>query len=147
MIVEGVLAETGYYGFFSAYKRQQVMPGLVQGIGKMMQDEARHIAFGVYLLSRLIAEHGDPVWHAIQEKMNALLPYALGVVQETFEPYEPQMPFGLQKEEFLNYAMEQFMRRENRLARARKLTMEQLYRETDEAEAEAAELVDSIVQV
>jgi len=147
MIVEGVLAETGYYGFFSAYKRQQVMPGLVQGIGKMMQDEARHIAFGVYLLSRLIAEHGDPVWDAVQEKMNALLPYALGVVQETFEPYEPHMPFGLEKEEFLNYAMEQFVRRENRLARARRLTLEQLYQETDAAEAEAAELVDAIVQV
>jgi ribonucleoside-diphosphate reductase beta chain len=146
MIVEGVLAETGYYGFFQAYKRRQMMPGLVQGIGKMMQDEARHIAFGVYLLSRLIAEHGDPVWHAIQEKMNALLPYAVGVVQETFEPYEPNMPFGLEKEEFLQYAMQQFMRRENRLARARQLTLEQLYRETEEAEAEAAALTEAIVQ-
>jgi ribonucleoside-diphosphate reductase beta chain len=146
MIVEGVLAETGYYGFFQAYKRRQMMPGLVQGIGKMMQDEARHIAFGVYLISRLIAEHGDPVWHAIQEKMNALLPYAVGVVQETFEPYEPNMPFGLEKEEFLQYAMQQFMRRENRLARARQLTLEQLYRETEEAEAEAAALTEAIVQ-
>ncbi|MEN3001167.1 MAG: R2-like ligand-binding oxidase [Armatimonadota bacterium] len=146
MIVEGVLAETGYYGFFSAYKKRQMMPGLVQGIGKMMQDEARHIAFGVYLLSRLIAEHGDPVWHAIQEKMNELLPYALGVVQETFEPYEPNTPFGLEKEEFLNYAMEQFIKRENRLARARRLTLEQLYRETEAAEAEAAELTQAIVQ-
>jgi len=146
MIVEGVLAETGYYGFFQAYKRRQMMPGLVQGIGKMMQDEARHIAFGVYLLSRLIAEHGDPVWHAIQEKMNALLPYAVGVVQETFEPYEPNMPFGLEKEEFLQYAMQQFMRRENRLARARQLTLDQLYRETEEAEAEASALTEAIVQ-
>jgi ribonucleoside-diphosphate reductase beta chain len=145
MIVEGVLAETGYYGFFQAYKRQQKMPGLVQGIGKMMQDESRHIAFGVYLLSRLIAEHGDPVWNAIQERMNDLLPYALGVVQEVFEPYEPNMPFGLEKEEFLNYAMNQFMRRDNRLARARSLTLEQLYRETEEAEAEAAELTQAIV--
>jgi ribonucleoside-diphosphate reductase beta chain len=122
-----------------------MMPGLVQGIGKMMQDESRHIAFGVYLLSRLIAEHGDPVWHAIQERMNDLLPYALGVVQETFEPYEPNMPFGLEKEEFLSYAMNQFMRRDNRLARARSLTLEQLYRETEEAEAEAAELTQAIV--
>ncbi len=146
MIVEGVLAETGYYGFYSVYKRQQRMPGLVQGIGKMMQDEARHIAFGVYLLSRLIAEHGDPVWNAIQAKMNELLPYALGVVQETFEPYEPNMPFGLEKEEFINYAMEQYIRRENRLARARRLSLEQLYRETEEAEAEAAELTAAIVQ-
>jgi ribonucleoside-diphosphate reductase beta chain len=121
------------------------MPGLVQGIGKMMQDESRHIAFGVYLLSRLIAEHGDPVWNAIQERMNDLLPYALGVVQEVFEPYEPNMPFGLDKEEFLGYAMNQFMRRDNRLARARSLTLEQLYRETEEAEAEAAELTRAIV--
>lgn len=145
MIVEGTLAETGYYGFFQAYRRQQMMPGLVQGIGKMMQDEARHIAFGVYLLSRLIAEHGDPVWNAIQAKMNELLPYALGVVQEVFEPYEPEMPFGLDKEEFLGYAMNQFMRRDNRLARARSLTLEQLYQETEEAEAEAAELTRAIV--
>ncbi|GIV10726.1 MAG: ribonucleotide-diphosphate reductase [Fimbriimonadales bacterium] len=146
MIVEGVLAETGYYGFFQAYKRQQRMPGLVQGIGKMMQDESRHIAFGVYLLSRLIAEHGDPVWNAIQERMNELLPYALGVVQEVFEPYAPNMPFGLSQEEFLEYAMTQFTRRDNRLARARSLTMEQLYRETEAAEAEAAELTQAIVE-
>lgn len=145
MIVEGVLAETGYYGFFQAYKRQQKMPGLVQGIAKMMQDESRHIAFGVYLLSRLIAEHGDPVWHAIQERMNLLLPDALGVVQEVFEPYEPNMPFGLDKQEFLNYAMVQFTRRDNRLARARRLSLEQLYRETEDAEAEAAELTQAIV--
>ncbi|MDW8106077.1 MAG: R2-like ligand-binding oxidase [Armatimonadota bacterium] len=145
MIVEGVLAETGYYGFFQAYKRQQRMPGLVQGIAKMMQDESRHIAFGVYLLSRLIAEHGDPVWHAIQERMNALLPDALGVVQEVFEPYEPNTPFGLDKQEFIEYAMNQFMRRERRLARARTLSLEQLYRETEEAEAEAAELTQQIV--
>lgn len=145
MIVEGVLAETGYYGFFQAYKRQQKMPGLVQGIAKMMQDESRHIAFGVYLLSRLIAEHGDPVWHAIQERMNLLLPDALGVVQEVFEPYEPNMPFGLDKQEFLNYAMVQFTRRDNRLARARSLSLEQLYRETEDAEAEAAELTQAII--
>jgi hypothetical protein len=55
------------------------------------------------------------------------------------------MPFGLEKEEFLNYAMNQFMRRDNRLARARSLTLEQLYRETEEAEAEAAELTQAIV--
>lgn len=145
MIVEGVLAETGYYGFFQAYKRQQQMPGLVQGIARMMQDESRHIAFGVYLLSRLIAEHGDPVWEAIQNKMNDLLPYALGVVQEVFQPYEPETPFGLNLDEFIGYSMNQFMRRENRLARARNLTMEQLYQETEEAEAEASELTQQIV--
>ncbi|MER3403578.1 MAG: R2-like ligand-binding oxidase [Armatimonadota bacterium] len=145
MIVEGVLAGTGYYGFFQAYKRQQVTLGLVQGIAKMMQYESHHIAYGVYLLSRLIAEHGDPVWDTIQNKMNELIPYAVGVVQEVFQDYEPETPFGLDQDEFMNYAMSQFMRRENRLARARHLTMEQLLRETEEAEAEASELTRQII--
>ncbi len=144
MIVEGVLAETGYYAFFRSCKERGVMPGLVKGIGKMMQDESRHIAFGVYLLSRLIAEHGDPVWEAIQNKMNELLPYALGVVQEGMEAYE-EPPFGIPVEELLNFAITQYTRRENRLARARALTLEQLYRETEEAEAEAADFTNAII--
>ncbi|GBC92163.1 R2-like ligand binding oxidase [bacterium HR15] len=111
-----------------------------------MQDEARHIAFGVYLLSRLIVEHGDAVWEAIQNKMNEPLPYAPGVVQESFEPYKPNMPFWLQKEEFVQYAMEQCIRRERLLAHARRLTLEQLYQETGAAKAEAAELTRAMVQ-
>ncbi|MFQ3610544.1 MAG: R2-like ligand-binding oxidase [Fimbriimonadales bacterium] len=144
MIVEGVLAETGYYAFFRSCKEQGIMPGLVKGIGKMMQDESRHIAFGVYLLSRLIHEHGDPVWEAIQNRMNELLPLALGVVQEGMEAYE-EPPFGIPLEELLGYAINQYTRRENRLARARNLSIEQLYDEAEAEERESAEITTAVI--
>ncbi len=144
MIVEGMLAETGYYAFFRSCKERRIMPGLVQGIGKMMQDESRHIAFGVYLLSRLVHEHGDPVWEAIQSKMNELLPYALGVVQEGMEAYE-EPPFGIPLEDMMNYAITQYTRRENRLARARNLSFEQLYSEAEAEERESAEITTSVI--
>ncbi len=144
MIVEGVLAETGYYTFFRSCKEQGIMPGLVKGIGKMMQDESRHIAFGVYLLSRLIHEHGDPIWEAIQNRMNELLPLALGVVQEAIEAYK-EPPFGIPLEELMGYAINQYTRREKRLARARNLSLEQLYAEAEAEERESAEVTTAVV--
>lgn len=70
---------------------------------------------------------------------------AVGVLQEVFQAYEPEAPFGLDQDEFMNYAMSHFTRRENRLARACHLTMEQLFCETEEAEAEASELTRQII--
>jgi ribonucleoside-diphosphate reductase beta chain len=57
MVVEGVLAETGYHAFFTMLERNDLLPGLRKGIALLKQDESRHIAYGVYLLSRLVAEH------------------------------------------------------------------------------------------
>lgn len=55
MIVEGVLAETGYHGYFTILDTHNLMPGVREGIRLLKQDESRHIAYGIYLLSRLIA--------------------------------------------------------------------------------------------
>ncbi len=54
MIVEGVLAETGYHGYFNMLDRGNIMPGLKQGLGYLKRDESRHIAYGVFLISRLV---------------------------------------------------------------------------------------------
>lgn len=132
MIVEGVLAETGYYAAFEAFRRNGLFPGLVQGLGLMMRDEARHIAYGVFLLSRLIAEH-DQVWELIQTRMAEWIMPALGVVQEVFEQYEPDMPYGLERESFIHYAMNQFDRRYKRLERSHGQSIEQIYRMADQA--------------
>jgi ribonucleoside-diphosphate reductase beta chain len=118
MIVEGVLAETGYHGYYSALRRRGVLPAMQAGITEVKRDESRHLAYGVYLLSRLVAEHGDPVWDAIEERMNALLPLAVGVIAEAFAPYDP-IPFGLELEEFIGFAMRQFQGRFARIERAR----------------------------
>jgi ribonucleoside-diphosphate reductase beta chain len=135
MIVEGVLAETGYHAYDRLLRRNGIMPGMQVVIGHLRRDEARHIAYGVHLLSRLVAEHGDPVWTAIEAQMNALLPAALSVVGETFEPYEV-MPFGLRVEDFTDFALSQFGKRVARLEKARGQTLAEVMGsalETEEA--------------
>src|SRR3954451_13679127 len=86
MIVEGVLAETGYHSYHESLAANGLMPGLCASLVHVKRDESRHIAYGVYLLSRLVAE--DPAtWDIIEARMSELFPYALGVVRETFAQY------------------------------------------------------------
>lgn len=117
MIVEGVLAETGYHAFSQMLERRRIFPGLRKGIALLKQDESRHIAYGVFLLSRLLAK--DPaLWMVIEGRMNDLLPLALGVIGDAFSAYETP-PFGLRLEDFADYAAAQFARRYERLEKAR----------------------------
>lgn len=117
MIVEGVLAETGYHAFFHMLERNNLLPGTRQGMLLLKQDESRHIAYGVYLLSRLIAAD-DTLWDVIEARMNDLLLAAMGVIDEAFRCYEI-VPFGLIHDDFMNYAMSQFQKRLDRIERAR----------------------------
>ena len=117
MIVEGVLAETGYHAFFTILERNNKMPGVRKGIALLKQDESRHIAYGIYLISRII--QADPsLWARLEETMNALLTPAVQVIGEIFANYEV-MPFGLQEDEFIQYAIGQFSRRFERIEKAR----------------------------
>jgi ribonucleoside-diphosphate reductase beta chain len=134
MVVEGVLAETGYHAFFTMLERNNLLPALRKGILLLKQDESRHIAYGVYLLSRLIAENPQE-WDNLQMQMNSLLPSAIGVIGEAFSKYEV-MPFGLVEEDFVNYAMSQFSKRFERLEKARGASLDEINRvarEMDEA--------------
>lgn len=48
MIVEGILAETGYHAYFTMLKRNGIMEGMQNGITLLKRDESRHIAYGVF---------------------------------------------------------------------------------------------------
>jgi ribonucleoside-diphosphate reductase beta chain len=117
MIVEGVLAETGYHAFFSILEQRSLMPGTRTGVALLKQDESRHIAYGVHLLSRLIAAD-DQLWDVFANSMNELIVYAAGVIDEAFDCYEV-VPFGLTHETFMDFAFGQFQRRVERVERAR----------------------------
>ena len=129
MIVEGVLAETGYHAYLQMLEANDLLPGMRQIVAHLNRDESRHIAYGVYLLSRLVAEHGDEVFAVIEARMNELLPTALGVITEGLGIYEA-LPFGLDLQDFVTYASTQFQKRYARIARAREQT-------TGELDAEA----------
>ncbi|GAC1659067.1 MAG: R2-like ligand-binding oxidase [Candidatus Dormibacteraceae bacterium] len=119
MIVEGVLAETGYYGFKQTLAVNGLMPGFLQGIQLIARDESRHIRFGVYFLNRLVSQ--DPAgWEVMNERMNTLLAPALGVISDFWTHYdEADPPFGLEMTTFVGYAGDQFDRRMRVLERDR----------------------------
>lgn len=130
MIVEGVLAETGYHGYFNMLERNNIMPGLREGIGNLKRDESRHIAYGVFLISRLVAQD-ESLWPLVEQRMNELLVPALGVVSELYQDEVGEEvaaeAFGLRMDEDLDFAMDQFNKRVERIKRARGQTLEQIY--------------------
>jgi ribonucleoside-diphosphate reductase beta chain len=137
MVVEGMLAETGYHAYFTVMDRNGILPGVREGITKLKLDESRHIAYGIYLLSRLMAEQPE-VWDVIQETMNDLFMPGLNIISEIFSRYDP-IPFGVTQEEFMSFASSQFQKRIDRVERSRNLSLDQVAAETREIiEAEDA---------
>jgi ribonucleoside-diphosphate reductase beta chain len=57
--------------------------------------------------------------------MSTLLPRAILLIQELFTTYEV-MPFGLQVEEFTDFAMAQFQRRYRRIELSLNQTLEEI---------------------
>ncbi|MBX7236480.1 MAG: R2-like ligand-binding oxidase [Caldilineales bacterium] len=124
MIVEGVLAETGYHAYFTVLDQEGILPGQRRGVAHLKQDESRHIAYGVFLLARLLAEDGR-LWEVVDTAMNDLLIPALGVVTDAFDAYDP-VPFGLSEDVFIDYATGQFEKRMQRLEKARGLALREV---------------------
>ncbi|MWG36354.1 ribonucleoside-diphosphate reductase [Halomarina oriensis] len=90
LVVESVLAQTGYYGIQSAWSPSGPdvavegepvhLEGLIEGITRVRSDEGRHVGFGMRAVQRLIAEEGvDP--DVVQETLQDLLPLVTGTVQ------------------------------------------------------------------
>lgn len=130
MIVEGVLAETGYHGYFTVLQQNGIMPGTVAAVQKTKQDESRHIAYGIYLISRLVSER-PALWESVEATMNRLLMVAMGIVQENFAAYDP-VPFGLKVDDFMGYAMMQFQKRLARIEGAKGASLSEVVAVTDQ---------------
>lgn len=131
MYIEGVLAESGYYRFFSFLDRTQLLPGLKQGVGYIKRDESRHIAYGVFLISRLIA--ADPsLWDVVETEMHAL--YARSQANAAAGPQTEE------ESQIAKITKMHFDKRLASLARARNKTVEQVYQMAESEEAEEAEV-------
>ena len=139
MIVEGVLAETGYYSYSRQLERAGHMPGLQEGLRYIQRDESRHIRFGVYMLQVLLNE--DPaIWSTVDARMNKLIPLAIELTSERDPEFEERYgPQGylVPPEETAAFAKTQFERRMKVLERARRQSHGELRREL--AEEMAAE--------
>ncbi|HVS62331.1 MAG TPA: ribonucleotide-diphosphate reductase subunit beta [Thermoanaerobaculia bacterium] len=93
MVIEGVNAEASYPIYFDLIEASKRFPALAAGIRLIRRDEARHIAFGTWLLQTLV-ERDPPLREVFEAEMESLRPYALGLGQ-IFEPFGDRLPFGL----------------------------------------------------
>jgi ribonucleoside-diphosphate reductase beta chain len=143
MIIEGVLAETGYHGFRESLQANRLLPGLGEGITLVARDESRHIRYGVYLLNRLVAATPGG-WEVMNVRMNELLGLAMGVIAEYWEHFDPDAgPFGQTMQKFLDFSSTMFDRRMRVLERDRGKGLAEIERATladIAAEAEPAGL-------
>ncbi len=130
MIIEGVMAETGYYAFSQVLTRNNLMPGMQQFIANLKRDESRHIAFAIYFLSRLVAEHGDTAWNALEARMHELLPLVIESnnldTQTYLDTHTDGIPFNLDVNEFNEYSTKQFQKRFERIQKARNQSLEEI---------------------
>lgn len=137
MIVEGVLAETGYHGYHQMLQGAGLMPGMQTLISHTKRDESRHVAYGVFLLSRLVAEHGEPLWLVIESELNRLVTPAMMIIVEGLAKYDP-IPFGLELDELSAYAASQYQARVRRIEQARRQTLDEVMRNQDDIDQDAS---------
>lgn len=127
MFVEGVLAETGYYGFYQSLEGIGAMPALLKGIDYLKRDESRHIAYGTYLLQRLISEHPH-IFDLVRNKMEELTPLAIKLNQEGNTGVNV---FGTNIEDTMNFTMRQLSVRMEILARSKGKRIEEIFKQKE----------------
>jgi ribonucleoside-diphosphate reductase beta chain len=129
MFGEAMLAETGYWNFYQLLQKIGKMPGLMEGIGYLKMDEARHISYGTFLLQRLICEHPH-LFDRVVKKLEELAPISLALNAEGMQGAE-QTKFGAQLSDIHRFSQKQMKVRIEILARAKGKTMEEIYRSSD----------------
>jgi ribonucleoside-diphosphate reductase beta chain len=73
MIIEGTLGITASHFLLDLLTRREVLPGFVDGYGKIAADEQRHIAWGTFFLRGAVQE--DPAMaQVVKQRLTDLLP-------------------------------------------------------------------------
>ncbi|HEX7066269.1 MAG TPA: R2-like ligand-binding oxidase [Bacillales bacterium] len=133
MIVEGTLAESGYYSFRQIFKKAGLLPGILEGIDYLNRDEGRHLQFGIYTIQRLVAGN-DGYFKLFNDYMDELWVHAYGVVEylTSLADQQQQLPnsessLEIDSDMMKDYALKQFNIRKSKVERARKFeTAEEL---------------------
>ncbi len=124
-VVEGMLALTGYYAWHKICVARGILPGMQELVRRIGDDERRHMAWGTFTCRRHVAAD-DANWAVFETKMNELLPLALGLTQDGFALYAPDVPFGLDIDEFTQYSTDKGMRRFGTISSARGRPLEEI---------------------
>ena len=81
MVIEGTLGLTASHFLLDFLRERELLPGFVDGYGRIAADEQRHIAYGTWFLREAVA--ADPAMaDVIREQIKELLP----AVAESISP-------------------------------------------------------------
>ncbi|HET7521714.1 MAG TPA: R2-like ligand-binding oxidase [Bacillales bacterium] len=125
MIVEGTLAESGYYSFRQIFKKAGLLPGILEGIDYLNRDEGRHLQFGIFTIQRLVAGN-DKNYKVFNDYMDGLWPHAFGVVEYLTSLADQQQQLAtfessleIDSDMMKEYAKKQFNIRKSKVERAK----------------------------
>ena len=123
-VIEGSLALTGYYAWNKVCATEGILPGMQELVGRIADDERRHMAWGTFTCRRHVAAD-DSLWDAVTERMGELLPLALGMIEWVNNQFD-EPPFGIDNDEFLSYAADRAQRRLGAIESARGRPVEEI---------------------
>ena len=93
--VEGVGAESSYPMYYDIFERTGLFPALKEGITLIRRDEARHIAYGCYVLQRLLDDHAE-AREVFEAELAAIEELVDEAGQQNLRGFEAgSVPFGL----------------------------------------------------
>ncbi len=111
MVIEGTLALTGQFFITDYMEEHGIMPGFVEGFGKVAQDEHRHVAYGTWFLQQT-AGRDEALGNRMRERLMELLPVAAGVlVPKGADPESDWKLLDYTKDEINGFAFKSLSRR------------------------------------
>ncbi|MGH3436984.1 MAG: R2-like ligand-binding oxidase [Sciscionella sp.] len=123
-VIEGSLALTGYYAWQKICTEWHILPGMQELVRRIGDDERRHMAWGTFTCRRHVAAD-DGLWEVVQQRMAELMPHAMTMIQWVNDQFE-EHPFGIDEQEFLQYAADRAQRRLGAIESARGRPVEEI---------------------
>nr|WP_197078120.1 R2-like ligand-binding oxidase [Gordonia sihwensis] len=123
-VIEGSLALTGYYAWRRICVETEILPGMQQLIGRIAEDETRHMAWGTFTCRRHVAAD-DSLWQVVTDRFGELIPLAMGMIAWVDDQFD-EPPFGIDNDDFLEYAADRAQRRLHAIESARGRNVEDI---------------------
>jgi ribonucleoside-diphosphate reductase beta chain len=126
LVVEGVLAQAGLYLLRRLLASTAMLPNLQRAVRLVHRDESRHIAYGMYLLRRLIIQHGNRAYGEFLKQMSVLKPMTEAFTAELMSALGTPNEFHIVAAELVHFSQRQFSSRVDTIIKSRSQTMLEL---------------------
>lgn len=106
LILESTLGLTTFRFVTDYMKKQELVPGFVDGYSKIHHDETRHIGYGVWFLRESVRREPEVAADAVREMLRRLLPSVAQSLAPSDEPDGPDLDaLGVSGDEIREFAL------------------------------------------